>query len=276
MNEKNLKSWKEFEEEIDRLDAELEEKKRGTSLRISDLLFRGHSNSAFHLETTLERFLDSDISLLDYYEIILAAKHKIETFTGAPWDIPDMDDYKMWLENKFDEFFGKFEAYGYFAYLRHHGFPSPLLDWTASPYIAAFFAFNDIDKSTDYVSVFAFCEYYSGGKTATGGEPIIRSLGPHIRAHKRHFFQQSRYTICTERRSNNIYDIYYAKHEDIASRNEKDQDKIWKFNIPKSERKCALSKLHRMNINAFSLFGTEESLLESIATNDIFLRLPAL
>jgi FRG domain len=32
-------------------------------------------------------------------------------------------------------------AYDLLIYTRHHGFPSPLLDWTRSAYIAAFFTF---------------------------------------------------------------------------------------------------------------------------------------
>jgi hypothetical protein len=34
----------------------------------------------------------------------------------------------------------------------------------------------------------------------------------------------------------------------------------------------ALAVLHRMNINVFSLFGTEDSLLDTLATMEVFLK----
>jgi hypothetical protein len=43
------------------------------------------------------------------------------------------------------------------------------------------------------------------------------------------------------------------------------QGDFWKFNIPYSERIKVLKLLERYNLNAFSLFGSEESLMETMA-----------
>jgi hypothetical protein len=53
------------------------------------------------------------------------------------------------------------------------------------------------------------------------------------------------------------------------AKNDEEQDRLWKFNIPTTERSQALKSLNKMNINSFSLFGSEDSLVESISTNEI-------
>ena len=72
--------------------------------------------------------------------------------------------------------------YRYMAYLRHFGFPSPLLDWSRSPFVAAFFAFRDDPpgKKPDKRSVFAYCENRATVKGGTLGQPLIRAMG-HLR-----------------------------------------------------------------------------------------------
>jgi hypothetical protein len=157
MEEHNLDSWEQLEGKLSELEQRLNKAKSESALGISNFLYIGQANSQWELETTLDRFFKKRVSLREYYRLILTIKSKIETFTDKNWNIPNLDGYEKWIEEETPSFI-KFEAYAYFAYLRHHGFPSPLLDWSASPYIAAFFAFNNLGETPEYVSVYIFWE----------------------------------------------------------------------------------------------------------------------
>jgi hypothetical protein len=64
----------------------------------------------------------------------------------------------------------------------------------------------------------------------------------------------------------------YAPHEKAFARCDTKQDLLWKFNIPYSERLKVLRLLDGYNINALSLFGSEEGLMETMALREIHLR----
>jgi hypothetical protein len=48
--------------------------------------------------------------------------------------------------------------------------------------------------------------------------------------------------------------------------------RLLKFTIPSTERRAALQHLDLMNINAFSLFGSEDSLIRTIARRECFFK----
>jgi hypothetical protein len=272
MKQKTVKTWEELEQElgaVQRIREEAEATKRRTYTFISDLLYRGQPDSTCRLETTLERACPYKFTLRDYYKLALAAHPQVESFTDREWKIPSLTKYGEWLAKENPPFITDFPAYPYLAYLRHHGFPSPLLDWTASPYVAAFFAMNKIAKDVKSVSIYVYWGFSAGHKGAWEGQPVIKELGPYARIHRRHFLQQSRYTICTNSKNG---ELYYDCHEEIVSLDDPTQDLLWKFNIPVTEKTKVLRQLNTMNINAFSLFGTEESLMDSIATSELLIK----
>jgi hypothetical protein len=154
-------------------------------------------------------------------------------------------------------------AYEYMVYLRHFGFPSPLLDWTESPYIAAYFAFVDASTSLDSrVAIYSYREWAGAGKIASPSEATILTAPNDTRAHKRHHLQQCKYTVCIH---NNNDEWIYSQYKDAANAHNTNQDIIRKYTLPTSERAKVLQILNRYNINDFSLFESEESLMKTMA-----------
>jgi hypothetical protein len=118
------------------------------------------------------------MSFDEYYRLTVhRVRPTVEALTGTTWDVPD---YDLSMEQAFRSDrelfslrrFPSVSFYRYMAYLRHHGFPSPLLDWTLSMHVAAFFAFRATGKAAR--SIYVYCERPIGIKGETVGEPSMR------------------------------------------------------------------------------------------------------
>ena len=264
----DVESWGEFEAKI----SELRRKQETDENLLPYLLYRGHANSEWRLKTTLERNNKVGMQFGEYYRLISFLKPEIETFTRNAWSIPEYPNFMSEMRRyDFLHTSGDLNTsvYGYMSHLRHHGFPSPLLDWTHSLYVAAYFAFALASEEND-VSIYALSEarMHSG----SAGQPIIRTFGPHVKTHRRHFQQQCEYTMCVTYLDNAwIFSEHERAFEDRRPGEEYPvNSSIHKFNIPGSERKRVLKMLDEYNLNAFSLFASEESLMETLALRHLY------
>lgn len=253
--------WEDFQRKLEKI-REVEKSKG----HATEFLFRGAADSAWPLKTTLERAGWEDVSISRYYDLIFGLKPQVESYTSRKWETSPPQEIQKMLGD-FDTWrrceFPTPEIYSYMIYLRHHGFPSPLLDWTRSPHVAAFFAFRSaLRPSDENVSIFAFSEMPESFHVCGNSDPCVRRTGEHVSTHRRHFLQQSDYTMCAIFKSG---PWQFANHETVFSQNNEKQDILWKFNIPWAERTKILKELDAYNLNASSLFESEESLMETLA-----------
>ena len=188
------------------------------------VLFRGHSSVHWKMETTLDRHrkFKGDRERSQYYDGLLGEFRRQVVDLGV--------SSKVLPE-------GNSEAFELLA--RHHGLPSPLLDWTQSPYIASYFAFAGVPETrSDSVAIWVF---ERNGFDFELYREKIRLIDDYelLRFNKRALRQRSLFMHVLS-----VSEVL----EDILS------TALSKFVLPSGERTLALSDLDEMMINATTLF----------------------
>ena len=163
MTTKDLDTWDQFSEEINNIRDQYGTHTSGDVEVENRILFRGHADAEWKLETTLERSSRRDWGILKYMNIAQSCVPRLESTTSQTWNIPEWPELEKTILRDHELPSVKIPHYDYWVYLRHHGFPSPLLDWSKSPYIAAYFAFED-NKKTERVAIYAYIETTTGVK----------------------------------------------------------------------------------------------------------------
>jgi|GEM_PF-6143226 len=103
-------------------------------------------------------------------------------------------------------------------------------------------------------------------------ESIYRLPGPHVGTARRHHLQRGEYTMCLfwDRETG----WCFVRHDTVFARNERKQDALWKLTILWAERENVLRVLDDQNIHAFSLFESDDALLETFALRRLILEVP--
>jgi hypothetical protein len=288
METHNLDSWEAFEEIVKRCNIETEElnKSKHTIGSTTAIIYRGQADSIWHLESALERKVKKDITVDSYFNVMLKIWNNPASTYKKYW--PDLEKEIRGLDVNNISLFPTKEAnsnqiISFMAHLRHYGFPSPLLDWTEDPLIAAFFAFENIPDSAEQIAIYTFREY-TGYIPDMGNmfDPTAIEIGHNIPGIERHENQKSYYTLCVQQDYNkNFKNARFANTEKAINRpgfslngsgNEIDRDSVQnatcKFTIPISERNKVIKKLHAMCINRCFLFEeTEDNRLSDCWNN---------
>ncbi len=169
--------------------------------------------------------------------------------------------------------------YEFLGLLQHHGFPTPLLDWTLSPYIAAYFAYREVDdlrpRCPD-VKIYVFnykmwenifeedIRHYSIADEKSEKKEILNVVQPISKYNPRVIPQQGIYTFTS---INNIED-YINNNESVKT--QKDILLIIKLSV--EERPSVMRELDLMGINEMTLFpgldGACRNLKEIVFSRD--------
>jgi len=220
-------------------------------------IYRGQSNSSWSLSSSLYRtgIVTNHADLLVYFNSILPqVQEQVEAWSGLTWDLSNDISQAKFL-----------------AYLQHNGFPTPLLDFTLSPYIAAYFAFSEINHfnpQSNEVAIFSYnqrdwCNKYK--QVYDIADPSIHAsiLRPTIIGNHKLAIQQGLFLW------SNVNNI----EQHIKSCEEKPEQFLTKYTIDVHERPAIIKELSLMGISAIQLAPCIESVCKK-ALEDVIGLIP--
>ena len=201
-----------------------------------EFVYRGQAGHDWHLSSTLARVFDGG-SVPAKHEASLLAQFRL-AMRGRGLDCSKLDDEELW------------------AFGQHHGLRTPLIDWTKSPYVALFFAFDEPDiEGVDNPSRAVFCLNMTAIRADESLLKIIFEPTHHENA--RLVNQAGLFTITPSGRENLVSAILneLAENEVINPDDPMDVARyIAKIHVPNENRVECLNTLRKMNIHHANLF----------------------
>lgn len=206
-------------------------------------IYRGQRVATWGLTSTLHRtsLVRSIPDLKGYADFMLPEVHDaLEAWVGRSWNLSNALGLAEFL-----------------AFLQHSGFPTPLLDWTSSPYIAAYFAFeavNHFSPQSEDVAIFAFNQraWSSTFKQIydfADFTPHVSVLRPRIVGNHKLAVQQGCFTW------SNVQDI----QEHIRLNETEARKFLTKYELNVRERPKVMRELSLMGISAIQLIPSVEA-----------------
>lgn len=236
-----LESWEDFDQVVKHYcdnDAE------------GNYVFRGQKHYTWQLEPTLDRLVSGavtkDIAEKQLHNFRLSTRGRINDKAILS------SDSELW------------------ALGQHHGLATPLLDWSRSPYVALFFAFEGSDdptwvgengESSNYSrTIFVLNKSFIQDLTDVNGSEdgsVLKIVEPSIDDHGRLVNQAGLFTFAPY---GEILESELERHliESGVDTNKDEElsEYICRIHIPNDARtrNSCLKKLHKMNIHHASLF----------------------
>jgi hypothetical protein len=237
----DVESWHDFKRDL------LPALFRNTATELGRFIFRGQASADWTLQTSFDRqFAGESPDDRDRLSEQLLEAFKSEC---KDHDVPyseDMDDDR------------------FLALAQHHGLPTRLLDWTTSPYVAAFFAFNSAISAgamedRTHVAIWALDTSIPIWSRDKGVEVIHVPALQNTRLRS----QFGRFTVT--RKSHVSLEHYVAQFPD-------DGPALTRFVLPVTEAWTAIPDLELMGINAAQLFPDITGLAQTVLTDMIMSR----
>ena len=220
-------------------------------------LFRGHGSKNFKLETTLHR---AGRCRLERYtaETLQQFHAQAEAALDLRLDLNDGSDYSVVL-----------------GLGQHHGLPTPLLDWTESPYIAAFFAFAEaleaepLRPHATHVRIFALTREFV--EKTSPSFVVLLYMSPYVcqlqvvpRHNQRLQVQQGRFLVT------NVGNLKLM----FGSMPGQNKPYLHAIDIPISAARDALEDLAFMGVTAATMFPGLDGICRKLRHQMVFVQPP--
>jgi len=211
-------------------------------------LFRGQ-NKPWRLRTPFHRTGRADLHFFLYWDIPALHRH-LSARTNHVFKLTDQEEFGAFL-----------------SLIQHHGYPTPILDWTYSPFVAAFFAYRGINnEEADSAPMDAKVRVliFSSTEWQSHWQPVTLLVHPQLHVTVREFLAIENERQIPQQAASTVTSIDDVETF-LRSKNTSSVTYLQAIDLPLRERRQVMRELSYMGITAGSLFPGLDGACEEMA-----------